>query len=186
MRGPNPVSLQVTARQRQILEQIIRRASSPQAEVSRAKIVLAAAEGFNNQHLADRFGLYVQTARIWRGRWAEAADRLAAIESDGDEATLRAAIRERLSDTPRPGTPATFTPEQICQIVAVGCEPPAESGRPVTHWTPTELADEVIQRGIVSRISPRSVGRFLKRGRSEAASVAFLAESLTGGQPGAI
>jgi len=176
MRGPNPVSLQVSVHQRQILEQIIRRASSPQAEVSRAKIVLAAAEGFNNQHIADRLGLYVQTARIWRGRWAQAADRLATIETEGDEAALREAIGELLSDAPRPGTPATFTPEQICQIVAVGCEPPADSGRPVTHWTPTELADEVVQRGIVSRISPRSVGRFLKRRRSQAPSVALLAE----------
>lgn len=166
MRGPQPVSLQVTARQRMILEQIVRRASSPQAEVSRAKIILAAAAGRNNQQIADHLGLHLQTARAWRGRWAEAAERLAAIESDGDEAALRAAVHELLSDAPRPGTPATFTPEQICQIVAVGCEPPAESGRPVTHWTPTELADEVIQRGIVSRISPRSVGRFLKRGRS--------------------
>ncbi len=166
MRGPKPVSLHVTARQRKILEQIVRRASCPQAEVSRAKVILAAADGLNNQHIADHLGLHVHTARTWRERWAKAADRIAAIESDGDEAALRAAIHELLSDAPRPGTPATFTPEQVCQIVAVGCESPAESDRPVTHWTPTELADEVVKRGIVSRISPRSVGRFLKRGRS--------------------
>lgn len=166
MRGPRPVSLDVTARQRRILEQITRRASCPQAEVRRAKIILAADDGLNNQHIADHLGLHGHTARAWRKRWAKAADRLGAIESDGDEAALRAAIHEVLSDAPRPGTPATFTPEQVCQIVAVGCEPPAEAGRPVTHWTPTELADEVVKRGIVSRISPRSVGRFLKRGRS--------------------
>lgn len=173
MRGPKPISLHVTAGQRRILEQIIRRASSPQAEVSRAKIVLAAAAGLNNQHIADRLGLHLQTARAWRGHWAEAADRLVAIETDGNEAALRETIRELLNDAPRSGTPATFTPEQICQIVAVGCEPPADSGRAVTHWTPTELADEVVKRGIVSSISPRSVGRFLKRSRSQAASVAL-------------
>ena len=69
-------------------------------------------------------------------------------------------IHEVLRDNPRSGTPATFTAEQICQIVAVGCEPPADSGRPVSHWTPTELADEVVKRGIVSSISPRRVGLF--------------------------
>lgn len=169
-----------------MLEQIVRRAHSAQAEVTRAKIILAAADGLNNQHLADRLDLHLQTARTWRGRWAEAEDRFAAIEGEGDEAALREAIRDLLSDAPRPGTPATFTPEQICQIVAVGCEPPAESGRPVTHWTPTELADEVVKRGIVSRISPRSVGRFLKRGRSQAASVALLAESPACREPGAV
>jgi transposase len=162
MRGPRPVSLEVTPRQQQLLEQIVRRASSPQSEATRAKIILAAASGLNNQAIADRLGLDVQTVRTWRGRWAEAADRLAAIETEGDAAALRAAVHELLRDAPRPGAPGTFTPEQICQIVAVGCEPPADSGRPVTHWTPTELADEVVKRGIVSRISPRSVGRFLK------------------------
>jgi putative transposase len=176
MRGPKPVSLQVTARQREILERIVRRASSPQAEVSRAKIILAAADGLNNQQIADHLGLHLQTARAWRKRWAEAAERLAAIETDGEEAALRAAIHELLNDAPRSGTPATFSSEQICQIVAVGCEPPAESGRPVTHWTPTELADEVVKRGIVIRISPRSVGRFLNQRRSPAASVSALAE----------
>ena len=186
MRGPKPVSLHVTARQRELLEQIVRRASSSQAEATRAKIILAAADGLNNQHLADRLGLKPRTVRKWRGRWVAAADRLAAIETAGDPAALHAAVRELLGDATRPGTPATFSPEQVCQIVAVGCEPPAESDRPVTHWTPTELADEVVQRGIVTRISPRSVGRFLKRGRSPATPVSVLAESPARGQPGAV
>jgi transposase len=169
-----------------VLVQIVRRASSPQAEVTRAKMILAAADGMNNQHIAERLAVHLQTARTWRGRWAEAEDRLVAIEGEGDAAALREAIHDVLSDAPRPGTPATFTPEQICQIVAVGCEPPAESGRPVTHWTPTELADEVVKRGIVSQISPRSVGRFLKRGGSQTASIALLADEPARGEPGAV
>ncbi|WP_404824257.1 hypothetical protein [Nostoc flagelliforme] len=47
-------------------------------------------------------------------------------------------------------------------MIAVACEIPATSERPVSHWTPKELADEVVKRKIVSEISPRSVGRFLK------------------------
>jgi hypothetical protein len=35
------------------------------------------------------------------------------------------------------------------------------SARPISHWTPRELADEAIQRQILTRISPRHVGRFL-------------------------
>jgi hypothetical protein len=58
----------------------------------------------------------------------------------------------------------------------VACEDPQESGRPVTHWTPQELADEAIKRGIVTSISPRSVGRFLKGGGLEAPSEPLLAE----------
>ena len=67
-----------------------------------------------------------------------------------------------LSDEPRPGAPAKFTPEQVTQIVAVACEPPAMSDRPITHWTVQELTDEVIQRGIVESISPAQVYRYLR------------------------
>jgi len=79
-------------------------------------------------------------------------------------------VAATLSDQPRSGTPATFKIEQIVAIVAVACEIPDSSGRPISHWTPKELADEVIKRGIVSSISPRSVRRFLKRSQFTAPS----------------
>jgi hypothetical protein len=54
------------------------------------------------------------------------------------------------------------TAEPLCQIVALACEEaPADSGRPTSHWTPRELADEAVKRRIVARISVRTVGRFL-------------------------
>ena len=162
MRGPKPISLQLTPRQKKVLEQIVRRATSPQCEVRRAQIILMAAAGKNNQQIADRLSLATLTARTWRKRWVEASEQLQIIESNNDETAFREAIHEVLRDDPRSGTPSTFTPEQICQIVAVGCERPADSGRPVSHWTPTELAAEVVKRGLVPNISPRSVGRFLK------------------------
>jgi transposase len=46
--------------------------------------------------------------------------------------------------------------------LAVACEPPEKSGRPITHWTAHELADEVIKRGIVASISPSQVNRYLR------------------------
>jgi len=91
------------------------------------------------------------------------------VAEEASERELRQAIEQTLSDRPRSGAPPTFTAEQICQIVAMACEAPShESGRPLTHWSTTELADEAIKRGIVEDISARSVGRFLKGGRSEA------------------
>jgi transposase len=86
------------------------------------------------------------------------------------------AMPERLQDAPRPGTPATFSAEQWCQIIALACEPPEASGRPLSHWTPRELADEACKRGIVGTISKRHVGRFLKSGRSQAAQESLLAQ----------
>jgi putative transposase len=84
---------------------------------------------------------------------------------------------ERLEDLPRPGAPARITADQRCQIEKLACDPPEESGRPITHWTNRELADEIIKQGIVDSISPRHVGRLLKRSRHQAASNSLLADT---------
>jgi hypothetical protein len=76
---------------------------------------------------------------------------------------LREAILEVLSDAPRPGTPATFTAEQVAQIIAVACEPPQQSSRPINRWTVRELRDEVVARKIVESISVAQVGRYLQQ-----------------------
>lgn len=67
-----------------------------------------------------------------------------------------------MCDVPRPGTPPTFQPEQICQIIALACEPPSASGRPSTHWPQATLAAAAVEGGVVERISAHSVGRFLR------------------------
>jgi len=175
-RGPKPKQIRLTERQRTTLEQIVRRAQSPQCMVLRSKIILMADDGLRNQPIADDLGVHVQTPRRWRKRWAKSAERLAVADGKMTDKELRQLIEEVLSDQPRSGTPATFTAEQICQIVAISCEPPEESGRPVTHWTPTELADEAVKRNIVESISPRSVGRFLKGRRPETTPHSILAE----------
>ncbi len=177
MPGPTPPRINLTARQRAVLERLVRRQTSSQRTVRRARIVLEAASGANNEEVARRLGVKRGSAHRWRSRWLEASQALQAAEDEGhDERDLEVLIEAVLDDEPRPGTPATFTPEQIVQIVALACEPPADSGRPASHWTPRELAEEAVKRGIVERISTRSVGRFLQRGRLEAASQSVLAQ----------
>ena len=178
-RGARPIQLQVTARQEQVLARIIRRAKSPQNLVVRTKIILQGVTAARNRHIATDLRISLPTVRKWRGRWLAAGDQLQEVEEIANDKELEAHIEAVLSDQPRPGTPATFSAEQICHIVAVGCEDPGESGRPITEWTPHELADEVRKRGIVERISPRQVGRFLKGERLEAPSLALLAQQST-------
>ena len=171
LQEPPPVTL--TVRQRRVVEGILRRETSTQQQVRRARVVLAAAGGANNEQVARTVGVTDDTARTWRGRWRAAQEALLAAEAEGgagDERALETVVRGVLADEPRPGTPATFTPEQLCQLMAVACEPPGDSGRPISHWTPRELADEVSKRGIVERISVRTVGRFLVSGRSRTAA----------------
>jgi len=177
MPGPEPTSIELSVRQREILERSVRRETNPQRLVRRCKIVLEAADGANNTEVAQSLDIDRGTVRIWRERWAAAAPALLLAEEEGiDDKGLAELIEQVLADEPRPGAPSKFEPEQIVQIIAVACEDPQESGRPVTHWTPQELADEVIKRGIVTSISPRSVGRFLGRGGLEAPSEPLLAE----------
>jgi putative transposase len=98
-------------------------------------------------------------------------EQLQIAEAEGiNDSQLRQQLEAVLSDQQRSGGPAKFSLEQIVQIVAVACEQPASSGRPLSHWTPRELALEVVKRGIVQEISRRSVGRFLKRGNATTTS----------------
>jgi putative transposase len=177
MPGPQPTSIELTCKQRKLLERLARRETSPQRLVRRCNIVLEAATGANNQQIGRRLNIQRGTARTWRERWAAAAPGLLVAEEEGiDDKRLIELIEQVLDDEPRPGAPGVFEAEQIVQIIAVACEDPRDSERPVTHWTPRELADEVIKREIVSRISPRSVGRFLKRGGYQAPSEPVLEE----------
>jgi putative transposase len=174
MAGPHPVSITVTPPQQAVLEHLLRQPSCPQALAFRARIVLAATTGQRNEPLAQHLGCTPKTVRKWRARWAAAEAQLAVAETD--EQALRTTIAEVLADAPRLGTPPTFSAEQIVQIIALACTPPADSGRPVDAWSPHELAAEAQKRQIVASISARSVGRFLKAGRSQAAPEPLLAE----------
>jgi homeodomain-containing protein len=122
------------------------------------------------QQRADRREARDKQGNISSVAWDMAGERRASwCGRGGFRKKLRQAMEEVLCDRPRSGAPPTFSAEQLCQIVAMACEAPShESGRPVTHWSTIELADEAINRGIVEDISARSVGRFLKGGRSEA------------------
>lgn len=163
----------------------MRRQKSPQWLVLRARMILEASVNNNNEQVAFQLDSHRETVRTWRRRWLEAAPALEVAEAEGDDKALADLIVKVLSDEPRPGTPATFTAEQVVQIVALACEDPSASGRPISHWTPRELAEEAIKRGIVESISPRSVGRFLKSGGSEAPSQPLLAQ-LGPGRPGSL
>jgi putative transposase len=176
MSGPRATPIQVSSAQQALLHRIQRQQTADQRLVRRASIILALAANPCVEAVARQLGLTRVTVRAWRDRWREATSALQAGELDLTPPLFRRLLEHLLADAPRPGKPATFRLEQIVQIVAVACEPPENSGRPIDHWTSRELADEVQKRGIVRIISPRSVGRFLKRGRVATASEPLLAQ----------
>ncbi len=152
----------ITERQQEILQTLSRSVTAPSHFRQRASIIVLAFDGLRNQDIAARVGLTHRQVGLWRRRWANAWNKLVDIECCESRAALRRAIEAVLTDAPRPGAPGKFTPEQVTLILAVACEPPEKSGRPITHWTVQELTDEVIQRGIVESISPAQVYRYLR------------------------
>lgn len=171
MPGPNPVSIDLSSQQQEALHRIMRRHLAPQRLVRRARIILEAGQEASNTAIANRLQLNRDTVITWRRRYAEAQPILKDLPPD----RLGAAIESVLADRPRSGAPPTFSAEEVTQIMALACRDPETTGRPISHWTPTELAEEARKQGMVERISPRTVGRFLKGGGSAAPHGAVLA-----------
>ena len=170
-------AIQLSPIQQELLQRMVHRTKSEQRLVKRGHIILEAAQGTSNTKIAQRWQVDYETVRRWRDRWHAAESRLQVIEAADKPKLLKQAIEVLLSDEQRPGAPATFTFEQFMQIMALACEKPEAADRPVSTWTPRELADEAVKRGIVTKISARTVERFLKGERFTASSEAVLADS---------
>ena len=163
MPQPKAAALPLSAEHRARLENLARAHSTPQQLALRARIILLAGQGVGVSETAQQLGVWRKTVSTWRARWPARAS----VES----------LAERLADAPRPGAPARITPEQICAIVALACEPPEACGVPLSHWSQSALAREAHKRGLVDSISQRSVGRILKRGRASAAPGSHVAHA---------
>lgn len=124
--GPNPVTITLTVQVRAELEAVTRKATSPQREVFRARIVLLAAAGLNNTEIARQLQCTRKTARKWRGRFAEAG-------------------RAGLTDEPRPGCPPTYDDTDRAVITALACELPATRHLPLSRLSSSDIHAEAAQ-----------------------------------------
>lgn len=151
---PKATEVNLSKEEQTSLEQLVRRHNVGQQIALRGRIILAAGQGQSNSAIARDFKVSINTAQRWRNRFAKAQN-----ISYND-----LSLEDRLQDGPRPGTPARITADQRCQIEALACEKPENSARPISQWTAREIADEVMKRKIVDRISGRHAARLLKRG----------------------
>jgi transposase len=115
------VLIELSDDERVQLESWARRRTSAQALALRSRIVLLAAEGFNNTEIAERLGVHRPIVRKWRGRFAQ--HRL-----DG------------LTDEPRPGQPRKITDEKVEEVIVKTLE---TAPRDATHWSTRSMAREV-------------------------------------------
>lgn len=118
-RGPKLALLELSQAERDALQGLARRGKTAQALATRARIVLACAEGLSNSEVSRRLGISLPTVGKWRKRFVE--HRL-----DG------------LSDEPRPGAPRKITDAQVDMVIVKTLEEhPAKRD---SHWSTRSMA----------------------------------------------
>jgi putative transposase len=157
---------------RLVLERLSKQHTISVLYQTRSKMLLRLGESTNIKSISAQYHLSYKGLCRMKVRWAVYEPQLALIlaqESPLEEKNraLLEKIQACLSDDARSGCPATITAEQYCKIMALSLCAPADSGRPITHWTRRELADECILQGIVPSISASQMGRFFKRSRPQ-------------------
>jgi putative transposase len=144
-----PKQLNLSDGDRLELQQLVNRHNAARQIVLRAKIILLASEGKNHGEIARSLDISLDMARLWRNRWLETSDK-------------KLPPHQRLQDSERIGAPVKFNMEQVIELFALACSKPEDYGRPISHWTARELADEITKQGIIESISVRHVGRLLE------------------------
>jgi transposase len=138
----SPFVIVLTDPQRRELSRRARSTRTPHRDRVRARIVLAAAaDGATNTEIARRVGVGVDTVRKWRKRFV--ADRLMGLR-----------------DAARPGRPRRLSEAVRAEVIALACELPATTGRPLSRWSSPELARELAGRCQVA-VSTSTVRRWL-------------------------
>jgi transposase len=93
----------------------------PARVVERAKMIVLLHEGERVPAVAERLGVGADVVRGWLKRF-------------------NAAGLDGLKDRPRPGRPATYTPEQVGAVVEASLTSPEALGLPFASWTLDRLA----------------------------------------------
>jgi transposase len=139
-----------TPEERQALEKLARERSMEARIVERAKMVLLLAEGASDGQVAKSLRTTSKTVRKWSQRYPQRRTRRA-----GDP------VEKWLADNARVGRPDKFDEQFWVDVLAIATSNPEDSGRPITHWTAHEMADEVVKRGLTKSIHPSTISRFL-------------------------
>lgn len=121
VKGPKPRTIKLTEDERARLVELARRSKTANSVARRARIVLAAADGFGNTEIAQSLKVGKSTAEKWRGRFLR-------HRMDG------------LLDEPRVGAPRTVTDAQVEEVVTKTLE---ETPHGETHWSRRSMARTV-------------------------------------------
>jgi transposase len=141
-RGQSPFQVRLTASERKLLKLWVRTPTAPYRQVLRAKVVLLAAAGDSNAHIAERLQVTGNTVRKWRRRFSQQG-------------------LVGLRDRPRSGRPRRFPAAVVAEAKAIACELPATRGTPISRWSLADLREELLVTGLVEEISTTTLWRWL-------------------------
>lgn len=146
---PNQYPIFLSGEQRERLEEICRNGHAPAKKIRHAQVLLLSDRNrpggrMTGNQIAEMLGMHLNTVARIRRRFM----------LDGEIPALNRKVPEK------PPTPPIIDGEIEPQLVAICCsEPPA--GR--VRWTMQMLADALMERRIVTRISAETVRRVLKK-----------------------
>jgi hypothetical protein len=132
----------LTDDERHHLEQIIRTGHRAARALTRARMLLKAADGWKDDQIVEAIGGSRATVERVRRRYVEG----------GVDAVLR--------DKPQPGRPRALSAKQAAHLIAIACSP-APDGH--DHWPLRLLGQKVVELGYAEGISPETIRQVLKK-----------------------
>ena len=133
--------IDLSADEREQLSPLVRRGKHSSRQVTRARILLLAADGATDEQIVAALACGINTVERTRRRFVE--------EGLGC-----------LNERPRRGQARKLTGKQEAHLIAVACSTPPE-GR--ARWTLSLLADKVVELKFASTIARETVRQVLKK-----------------------
>lgn len=131
----------LSAEERATLEHMLRSGKTGARKLTRARILLKAADGLSDDAIAAALDVGTATVFPTRQRFVEAS--LGALD-----------------ELPRPGAQRKLTGKQEAHLIAVACTPAPEGQ---ARWTLRLLADKVVECGFAPSIARETVRQVLKK-----------------------
>ena len=134
----------LSAEERSQLEQLLRGGKAATRKVTRARILLKASDGWQDQRIAEALSIGRATVERTRQRFVE--ENLAALD-----------------ERPRPGNPPKLDAKAEARLIAEACSAAPDGQQ---RWTLSLLAERVVQLKLADSYSYEAVRRVLKKTNS--------------------
>lgn len=145
MKSTTKYAVQLTAGERQALQQFVASGQKQARQITRARILLLADEGHQNQAISALLGVSGPTVSGMRKKYAT---------------TDYAHILDVLPDAPRSGRPLEIDSRLEAQIAMIAC---SEAPEGTSRWTLHLIADRLVQLDYIDSISHERVRQALKK-----------------------